>query len=166
MSEVHFDRDDGHDPTLEHSVSNEDTTRTQDETKGLNSNLMIPDYSVTTRVGKQELSLLLLEAKIAGNKGAEAKTLLRAEATYVTNRFAIAFIAPEALNVSRLAQLMEASGHAKSNVERIVEQIRKVKVRLSANPLVPLWWLDPLFPNQCVVELLTQINTERSQCRK
>ncbi|KAG9065534.1 hypothetical protein KI688_001822 [Linnemannia hyalina] len=71
---------------------------------------------------------------------------LRAEATYVMNRFATAFIAPEALNVSPLVQLMEAFEHAKSKVEWTVEQIRKVKVRPSANPLVPLWWLRPSFP--------------------
>ncbi|KAG0324422.1 hypothetical protein BG000_002228, partial [Podila horticola] len=70
---------------------------------------------------------------------------LRAEATYVMNRFATAFIAPEALNVSPLAQLMEAFEHAKSKVKRTVEQIRKVKLRPIANPLVPLWWLRPSF---------------------
>ncbi|KAF8942938.1 hypothetical protein BGZ47_005977 [Haplosporangium gracile] len=175
-------------------VSNEDTylksklTQTQDETREPSSNLMIPDFSVTTRVEKQELSLLLLEGKIVGNMGRgqvwddltklgqEMKLALvsilmllpeggvcvvgllvressidfytmhlRAEATYVLNRFASAFVAPETLNVSPLAQLMEAFEHAKSKLEGTVEQIRKVKLRPSTNPLVPLWWLRPSF---------------------
>ncbi|KAF9341595.1 hypothetical protein BGZ91_005998 [Linnemannia elongata] len=48
---------------------NEDTTPVQDETRGPESSLLIPDYALTTQVGKQQVSVLLLEGKIARNTG-------------------------------------------------------------------------------------------------
>ncbi|KAG9061641.1 hypothetical protein KI688_007222 [Linnemannia hyalina] len=52
---------------LRHTKS--DWTPTQDDTKGSESNLLIPDYSTTTQVGKQQVSIVLLEGKIAKNSG-------------------------------------------------------------------------------------------------
>ncbi|KAF9542685.1 hypothetical protein EC957_001740 [Mortierella hygrophila] len=52
---------------LRHTKS--DWTLTQDDTKGSESNLLIPDYSTTTQVGKQQVSIVLLEGKIAKNSG-------------------------------------------------------------------------------------------------
>ncbi|KAF9323776.1 hypothetical protein BG006_001161 [Podila minutissima] len=46
-----------------------DTTPTQDDTRGSESNLLIPDYATTTQVGKQQVSVVLLEGKIAKNTG-------------------------------------------------------------------------------------------------
>ncbi|KAG0299675.1 hypothetical protein BGZ98_009860, partial [Dissophora globulifera] len=46
-----------------------DWTPTQDDTRGSESNLLIPDYATTTQIGKQQLSVLLVEGKIAKNKG-------------------------------------------------------------------------------------------------
>jgi hypothetical protein len=44
-------------------------TPVQDETRGAESNLLIPDYAITTQVGKQQVSVLLLEGKITRNTG-------------------------------------------------------------------------------------------------
>ncbi|KAF9118220.1 hypothetical protein BGW39_001375 [Mortierella sp. 14UC] len=52
---------------LKHTKS--DWTPVQDETRGAESNLLIPDYAITTQVGKQQISVLLLEGKIARNTG-------------------------------------------------------------------------------------------------
>ncbi|KAF9301824.1 hypothetical protein BGZ74_006226 [Mortierella antarctica] len=46
-----------------------DWTPTQDDTRGSESNLLIPDYATTTQVGKQQVSVVLLEGKIAKNAG-------------------------------------------------------------------------------------------------
>ncbi|KAF9935851.1 hypothetical protein BGZ67_002913 [Mortierella alpina] len=46
-----------------------DWTPTQDDTRGQESNLLIPDYAVTTQVGRQQLSVVLLEGKIQRNAG-------------------------------------------------------------------------------------------------
>ncbi|KAG0015828.1 hypothetical protein BGZ81_011500 [Podila clonocystis] len=46
-----------------------DTTPTQDDTRGSESNLLIPDYATTTQVGKQQIAIVLLEGKIAKNSG-------------------------------------------------------------------------------------------------
>ncbi|KAI8595476.1 hypothetical protein EDD21DRAFT_39106 [Dissophora ornata] len=46
-----------------------DWTPVQDETRGSESNLLIPDYAITTQVGKQQVSVMLLEGKIAENAG-------------------------------------------------------------------------------------------------
>ncbi|KAF9287691.1 hypothetical protein BGZ68_001410 [Mortierella alpina] len=46
-----------------------DWTPTQDDTKGPELNLLIPDYAVTTEVGKQQLSIMLLKGKISTNAG-------------------------------------------------------------------------------------------------
>ncbi|KAF9198111.1 hypothetical protein BGZ49_001177 [Haplosporangium sp. Z 27] len=43
-------------------------TQTQNETRNEDSSLLIPDFSATTSAQKRELSLLLLEGKIASNK--------------------------------------------------------------------------------------------------
>ncbi|KAG0069666.1 hypothetical protein BGZ90_000128 [Linnemannia elongata] len=52
---------------LKHTRS--DWTPVQDETRGPESSLLIPDYALTTQVGKQQVSVLLLEGKIARNTG-------------------------------------------------------------------------------------------------
>ncbi|KAG0282856.1 hypothetical protein BGZ97_008801, partial [Linnemannia gamsii] len=52
---------------LKHTKS--DWTPVQDETRGAESNLLIPDYAITTQVGKQQVSVLLLEGKITRNTG-------------------------------------------------------------------------------------------------
>ncbi|KAF9115598.1 hypothetical protein BGX30_006222, partial [Mortierella sp. GBA39] len=52
---------------LKHTKS--DWTPVQDETRGAESNLLIPDYAITTQVGKQQVSILLLEGKITRNTG-------------------------------------------------------------------------------------------------
>ncbi|KAG0339834.1 hypothetical protein BG000_001231 [Podila horticola] len=52
---------------LRHTKS--DWTPTQDDTRGSESNLLIPDYATTTQVGKQQVSVVLLEGKIAKNIG-------------------------------------------------------------------------------------------------
>ncbi|KAG0077695.1 hypothetical protein BGZ92_001820 [Podila epicladia] len=46
-----------------------DWTPTQDDTRGSELNLLIPDYATTTQVGKQQVSVMLLEGKIARNAG-------------------------------------------------------------------------------------------------
>ncbi|KAG0047784.1 hypothetical protein BGZ83_007218 [Gryganskiella cystojenkinii] len=46
-----------------------DWTPTQDETRGSECSRLVPDYATTTQVGEQNLSVVLLEAKIVGNMG-------------------------------------------------------------------------------------------------
>lgn len=70
---------------------------------------------------------------------------IRAEATYIMHRFAAAHIIPDAMNAFPLVHLMEVFDHAKSKVERTVNQLRQVKVNASPNPKVPLSWLRPSF---------------------
>ncbi|KAF9578015.1 hypothetical protein BGW38_006431, partial [Lunasporangiospora selenospora] len=44
-------------------------TSTQDDTRGTECRLLIPDYSTTTHIGKQQLSVVLLEGKTVKNRG-------------------------------------------------------------------------------------------------
>ncbi|KAF9971878.1 hypothetical protein BGZ73_005072 [Actinomortierella ambigua] len=44
-------------------------TATQDDTRDQDSDLVIPDYTTTTQVGKHQVSVVLLEGKVAGNTG-------------------------------------------------------------------------------------------------
>ncbi|KAF9090898.1 hypothetical protein BGX27_002135 [Mortierella sp. AM989] len=76
-----------------------------------------------------------------------------AEATYIMHKFAESYIPSSAMNVFPLAHLMEVFAHAQEKVKRTVAQIRKVKVRPSSNPKVPLAWLRPSFkkPKLCQV---------------
>ncbi|KAF9418274.1 hypothetical protein BGZ76_004431 [Entomortierella beljakovae] len=46
-----------------------DWTPVQDDTRGSESSLLIPDYATTTQVGEQQLFIMLLEGKIARNTG-------------------------------------------------------------------------------------------------
>ncbi|KAF9943992.1 hypothetical protein BGZ70_005174, partial [Mortierella alpina] len=46
-----------------------DWTPTQEDTRGEESSLLIPDYAVTTQVGRQQLSVVLLEGKLHRNAG-------------------------------------------------------------------------------------------------
>lgn len=44
-------------------------TTTLDDTRDAGTRLLVPDYSVTTRIGAQECSVLMLEGKTASNSG-------------------------------------------------------------------------------------------------
>ncbi|KAF9424154.1 hypothetical protein BGZ76_003551, partial [Entomortierella beljakovae] len=46
-----------------------DWTPVQDDTRSSESSQLVPDYATTTQVGEQQLSILLLEGKIARNAG-------------------------------------------------------------------------------------------------
>lgn len=70
---------------------------------------------------------------------------IHAEATYIMNKFASAYIVPAAMNAFPLVHLMEVFEHAKAKVEKTVDQLRRVKIHASLNPKVPLSWLRPSF---------------------
>ncbi|KAG0207779.1 hypothetical protein B0O80DRAFT_40861 [Mortierella sp. GBAus27b] len=162
-------------------------TTTQDDTRDSKASLLIPGYATTTVVGKQQVSVVLLEGKTARNRtwqiwddltklGQKMKLELdsilklepeddvcvvgilvreplvefytmriRAEATYIMHRFASAHVIADAMNAFSLVHLMEVFDHARSKVERTVNQLRRVKVHASQNPKVPLSWLRPSF---------------------
>ncbi|KAG0237444.1 hypothetical protein BGW41_008386 [Actinomortierella wolfii] len=46
-----------------------DWTPTQDDARGSESSLLIPDYATTTQIGKQQVFVVLLEGNIAKNAG-------------------------------------------------------------------------------------------------
>ncbi len=70
---------------------------------------------------------------------------LYAEAAYIMHRLATAFVPLVAANASLLVHLMEIFEHARSKVERTIEQLHRLKVHLSTTPKVPLSWLSPFF---------------------
>lgn len=70
---------------------------------------------------------------------------LNAEGIYIMHRFASAIIAPDAMNAFPLIRLMEIFEHVKGKIKQTVTEIRRVKVRPSENPKVPLSWCRPSF---------------------
>ncbi|KAF9364993.1 hypothetical protein BGX34_011830, partial [Mortierella sp. NVP85] len=50
---------------------------------------------------------------------------IRAEASYIIHRFAAVHVIPDAMNAFPLVHLMEAFDHAKSKLERTVNQLRQ-----------------------------------------
>lgn len=192
-------------------------TQTQEETRNTDSNRLIPDFATVTETKQGELSLVLLEGKVASNKGfqiwddgtkigqelklaldsilmlspedevcvvgilarglfvlmalsvfkilafrvnscclhismytleplAEFFTMkIHAEGTYIMRRFAICYIAANHMNMLPIITLMEAFQHALAKVKKTLTAIRRVRVRPSLNPKVPLSWLRPSF---------------------
>lgn len=70
---------------------------------------------------------------------------IHAEATSIMHRFAITYIAPEAMNVFSFVHLMKVFEHAMAKVEQAVDQLRRVKVLESPRPKAPVSWLRPSF---------------------
>ncbi|KAG0296761.1 hypothetical protein BGZ96_008621 [Linnemannia gamsii] len=70
---------------------------------------------------------------------------IHAEAMYVMRRFAVCYAMAGCMNMFAIGHMMEAFQHAQTKVEKTVEAIRRVKVRPSSHPKVPLTWLRPSF---------------------
>ncbi|KAF9436840.1 hypothetical protein BGZ76_002801 [Entomortierella beljakovae] len=70
---------------------------------------------------------------------------IRAEGTYVMNKFASTFIPSGATNAFPILRLMEVCDYAKKKMENCIHEIRKVKVQENTSPKVPLSWLRPSF---------------------
>ncbi|KAI7815739.1 hypothetical protein BC939DRAFT_513750, partial [Gamsiella multidivaricata] len=68
-----------------------------------------------------------------------------AEGTYILRRFAVCYIATDPLNVLPIVTLMKSFQHAQLKVKKTVSAIRRVKVRPSTSPKVPLSWIRPSF---------------------
>ncbi|KAG0353695.1 hypothetical protein BGZ54_002092 [Gamsiella multidivaricata] len=162
-------------------------TQTQEETRNTDSSLLVPDFATVTVTKQGEVSLVLLEGKVASNKGfqiwddrtklgqgmklaldsivmlspkdevcvvgilvreplAEFFTMqIHAEGTYIMRRFAICYIAADHMNMLPIITMMEAFQHALVKVKKTLAAIRRVRIRPSPNPKVPLSWLRPSF---------------------
>ncbi|KAF9994778.1 hypothetical protein BGZ79_000418 [Entomortierella chlamydospora] len=130
-------------------------TQTQEDTRNADSDLLVPDFSTTTMAQKRELSLALLEGKVASNRVFQIwddKTKLEplvefftmqihSEGTYMMRRFAVCYIAADHMNMFSIISMMEAFQHAREKVMKTLNAIRVVKVRPNTDPKVPLSWL-------------------------
>ncbi|KAG0260558.1 hypothetical protein BGZ95_004397 [Linnemannia exigua] len=70
---------------------------------------------------------------------------IQSEATYIMRRFALCYVAGDCMNMFPMTHLMEAFQHVQKEVGRTVAAIRRVKVRPSTSPKIPLSWLRPSF---------------------
>ncbi|KAF9536618.1 hypothetical protein EC957_010309, partial [Mortierella hygrophila] len=173
-----------------------ETTQTQQETRNVDSDLLVPDFATMTAARRRQLSVVLLEGKVVSNKvcqiwddktklGQELKLALdsilmllpeddvwvigifvreprvefytmhiHAEATYIMRRFAVCNLASDFMNMVSIIPLMEAFQHAHSMVKKTVAAIRRVKVRPSTSPKVPLSWIRPSFTKPKRYEVL------------